>query len=96
MLLQTARVLVLMAYILVLRRTTNSQNYLPLQLKQTLQLASRTLSIMSSHYWIAIPDLLQSISIAMLHIGAAEFLSAQVPQFMKEMNAHECRTLTAA
>jgi hypothetical protein len=40
---------------------------------------------MFSHYWIAIPDLLQSISIAMLHdIGAAEFLSAQVPQFMKE------------
>jgi hypothetical protein len=33
---------------------------------------------MFSHlYWIAIPDLLQSISIEMLHdIGAAEFLSA--------------------
>ena len=38
---------------------------------------------MFSHYWITIPDILEAISVVMLHIGAAEFLSAQVPQFMK-------------
>ena len=33
--------------------------------------------------WIVIPDFLQSISLTMIYIGTFEFLSAQVPYFMK-------------
>ena len=33
--------------------------------------------------WMAIPDILQSISLMMIYLGTFEFLSAQVPYFMK-------------
>ena len=79
MLLQTIRVLVLMAFILVLRRTT-----IKIKSSACSTLIAKTvelyIGIMFSHYWITIPDFLEAISVVMLHIVAAEFLSAQVPR----------------
>ena len=80
MLLQIARVFVLMAYIIVLRRTSKGQIQCLFHLTNQ---NTQDRNIMFSHYWIAIPDFLETISVIMLQVGAAEFLSAQVPHFMK-------------
>ena len=77
MLLQTIRV---MAFILVLHRTTKDQIQCPFNFDSK---NGRAIGITFGYYWITIPDILEAISVVMLHIGAAEFLSAQVPQFMK-------------
>ena len=80
MLLQIARVFVLMAYIIVLCRTSKGQIQCLFHLTNQ---NTQARNITFSHYWIAIPDFLETISVVMLHVGAAEFLSAQVPHFMK-------------
>ena len=80
MLLQITRVFILITYINVLRHTSKEQ------LQCLFSYADHNIqpqTITFSRYWIAIPDFLQALSVTMLHIGAAEFLSAQVPHFIK-------------
>ena len=81
MLLQIARVLVLMTYIVIVRHTSKEQ--LKCLFKYADDDHSTAQTITFSHYWIFIPDFLHVLSTTMLQIGAAEFLSAQVPYFMK-------------
>ena len=81
MLLQIARVLVLLIYIVIVRHTSKEQ--LQCLFKYSDHDHSTAHTITFSQYWIFIPDFLQVLSTTMLQIGGAEFLSAQVPYFMK-------------
>ena len=81
MLLQIARIIVLMTYVVIIRHTSKEQ--LKCLFKYSDHDHSTAQSITFSQYWIFIPDFLQALSTTMLQIGAAEFLSAQVPYFMK-------------
>ena len=82
MLLQIARVFVLITYIIILQQLSKSEIQCLFYLTKYNTQAQNT-SV--SHYWVAIPDFLQTILIVMLHIGATKFLSAQVPHFMKDL-----------
>ena len=80
MLLQITRVFVLITYIIVLRHTSKEQ------LQCLFSYADHNIqpqTITFSRYWIAIPDFLQALSVTMLQIRAAEFLSAQVPHSLR-------------
>jgi peptide/histidine transporter 3/4 len=80
-LLQIARVLVLITYIVILRHTSKEQLHCLFTYADNDHSSAQIITF--SHYWIVIPDFLQALSTTMLLIGAAEFLSAQVPHFMK-------------
>ena len=75
MLLQITRVFVLLVYVIVLHLTSEGQ----IQCLFNQQAQNTTYS----YYWIAIPDLIETISVAMLCIGAVEFLSSQTPKNMR-------------
>ena len=80
MLLQITRVFVLLVYVIVLHLTSEGQiQCLFTQQKSNLQAQNKTFS----YYWIAIPDFIETISVAMLCIGAVEFLSSQTPKNMR-------------
>ena len=72
MLLQITRVFVLLVYVIVLHLTSEGQ----IQCLFNQQAQNTTFS----YYWIAIPDFIETISVAMLCIGAVEFLSSQTPK----------------
>ena len=44
-----------------------------------------TVNTSLNYYWMAIPDLIVSISYVMLYIGSVEYFSSQVPYFMKDL-----------
>ena len=74
MLLQITRVFVLLVYVIVLHLMSEGQiQCLFNQHKSNPQVQNTTFS----YYWIAIPDFIETISVAMLFIGAIEFLSSQ-------------------
>jgi peptide/histidine transporter 3/4 len=81
MLLQIARVIVLMTYIVILRYTSKEQLQCLFKYPDNDHSTAQTVTF--NQYWIVIPDFLQALSTTMLQIGAVEFLSAQVPHFMK-------------
>ena len=79
-----ARVLTLMAYNVISRYNSlqmNKLNYIstPCLFKTTEDLLSKSFD----YKWIIIPDFLTTISLTMLYIGIIEFISAQIPLFMK-------------
>ena len=76
-----AKVLTLMAYNVISR-----YNHLQMNEPNTTCLFETNkgaLNTSFSYKWITVPDFLSAISSAMLYIGAIEFISAQVPFFMK-------------
>ena len=81
---EIVRVLVLMAFDVVSRH--NFLHYKGLNATAECifyATAAGNLEESLSPHWIALPDFLQSVSMLMIFIGAAEFLSAQVPISMK-------------
>ena len=76
-LLQTIRVFVLLVYVIVLHLTSEGQ--IQCLFNQHKQAQNTTFS----YYWIALPDFVYTISVAMLCIGAIEFLSSQTPKNMR-------------
>ena len=86
MLLQLVRILILMAYEIVIQRNyfiVHNNNTTAPCLFSSQQL--ETLKISLNYYWMAIPDFIISVSYAMLYIGSVEYFSAQVPYFMKSL-----------
>ena len=80
-----ARVLTLMAYNVISRHNSlqmNGPNYnvtIPCLFEMTEGLLGKSFN----YKWIIIPDFLTTISSTMLYIGIIEYLSAQVPFYMK-------------
>ena len=77
------KVLTLMAYNVISRHNSlqiNRHNATILCLFETHKGALNTTF---NYKWITIPDFLSTVLITMLYIGAIEFISAQVPFFMK-------------
>ena len=77
------RVLTLMSYNVISRHNylqINGQNATILCLFEK---SKGTLMTTFDHRWIMIPDILFTISLTMFYVGAIEFISAQVPFFMK-------------
>ena len=83
-LLLIARVSLLLAYEVVSRHNfTHSSAGHNTTVDCLFHTSHGSLSTSFDFRWIAIPDFLQSISLMMICIGTFEFLSAQVPYFMK-------------
>ena len=82
MLLQLIRILILMVYEIISRH-----NYQNVNINKTIPCLfyanQGTLSTSFNYHWMAIPDFIVSISLMMFYIGAMEYISAQVPYFMK-------------
>ena len=77
MILHLIRAFVLMAYIIVLHQINKGQIQCLFHLNEdSHQVRNKSFS----QYWIAVPDFIHTISVAMLLIGAAEFLCSQVPK----------------
>ena len=88
MLLQLVRILILMAYEIVFQRNSFIvQNYnnatAPCLFSPHQEILKTSDSL--NYYWMAIPDIIISVSYAMLYIGSVEYFSAQVPYFMKSL-----------
>ena len=80
-----ARVLTLMAYNVISRHNSlqmNGPNVTIPCLFET-QSTEGVLNKSFNYKWITVPDFLLLISLTMLYIGLVEFISAQVPFFMK-------------
>ena len=73
----------LMVYEVVSRHSFISSHGHNTTIQCTFYVSPGTLSASFSYYWITIPDILFAVSMAMIYIGAFEFLSAQVPSSMK-------------
>ena len=76
-------ILNLMAYDVISRHTFISNHGYNVTIQCTFDINPGALSTSFSYYWIAIPNILFAISMAMLYTGAIEFVSAQVPSSMK-------------
>jgi hypothetical protein len=79
------RVLTLMAYNVISRHNSlqmNGTNITTPCLFETLS-SKGALNKSFNYKWITVPDFLSTISLTMLYIGLVEFISAQVPFFMK-------------
>ena len=84
MLLQIARVSLLLAYEVISRHNFIKSSAGHNTTIDCLFHASHgSLSTSFDFQWMAIPDFLESMSLMMIYIGAFEFLSSQVPYFMK-------------
>ena len=80
-----ARVLILMAYNIISRHNslkTNGPNVTIPCLFETWS-TEGVLNKSFNYKWIIVPDFLSTISLTMFYIGLVEFISAQVPFFMK-------------
>ena len=84
MLLQLVRILILMAYDIVIQRNSfivhNDNATAPCLFSPH----QETFKMSLNYYWMAIPDFIISVSYAMLYIGSVEYFSAQVPYFDHE------------
>jgi peptide/histidine transporter 3/4 len=85
MLLQLVRILILMAYEIVVQRNYLTVHYNTTTAPCLFSPYQETLKTSLNYYWMAIPDFIVSISYAMLYIGSVEYFSAQVPYFMKSL-----------
>ena len=85
MLLQIIRVFVLLVYEAVSRHNyiQNNGHNATVTIDCLFYITHGSLSKSFDFRWMAIPDILQSISLTMIYLGTFEFLSAQVPYFMK-------------
>ena len=82
-LLQIARVFLLLAYEVISRHNYIQNNGYNVTIDCLFHTTHGSLSKSFDFRWMAIPDFLQSISLMMIYLGSFEFLSAQVPYFMK-------------
>ena len=76
MTLHITRVFALMVYIIAFHQTNRGQ--IQCLFKYNGQAQNKSFS----HYWIAVPDFIHTLSVAMIFIGTAEFLCSQVPKYM--------------
>ena len=83
--LQLVRVLVLMMFDVISRQTFAQHNNSTIQC--IFYEIPSALSTSFNYHWLVIPDLLYTITITMLFIGTVEFVSAQVPYFVKGLIA---------
>ena len=83
MVLQIARVSLLLIYEVVSRHNFIQNTGHNVTIDCLFHASHGSLSKSFDYRWIAIPDFLQTISMMMIYIGTFEFLSAQVPYFMK-------------
>ena len=83
MLLQLARVFILMAFEIVSRHNYYQMNSNSTIIPCLFHANQGTLRNTFDYYWMAIPDFIASFSIMICYIGAVEYFSAQVPYFMK-------------
>ena len=81
--LQIARVIVLMVIDIVSRHVYLENNGYNATIQCLFYERRGTLSSSFSYHWLALPNFLQSISILFIVIGVTEFISAQVPYYMK-------------
>ena len=83
MLLQLVRILILMSYEIISRYNYQKDNILNKTIPCLFYASQGTRSTSFDYHWMAIPDFIVSISLTMFYIGAVEYISAQVPYFMK-------------
>ena len=79
----TLMILTLMAYNVISRHVFTSSHGYNVTIQCTFDMSPGALSTSFNYYWMAIPDIIFAISMAMMYIGAFEFVSAQVPSSMK-------------
>ena len=78
-----ARVLTLMAYNVISRHNSLQMNGPNITIPCLFEMTKGLLGKSLNYKWIIIPDFLTTISSTMLYIGMFEFISAQIPFFMK-------------
>ena len=78
-----AKVLTLMAYNVISRHNSLQLGRHNTTILCLLETSEGALNTSFNYKWIMIPDFLSTVSITMLYISAIEFISAQVPFFMK-------------
>jgi hypothetical protein len=72
-----------MAYNIISRHNSLKMNGPNINTPCLFETSKGALSTSFSYKWITVPDFLSTISVMMLYIGAIEFISAQIPFFMK-------------
>ena len=78
-----AKVLTLMSYNVISRHNSLQINGPNVTISCLFEASKGALMTSFDYRWIVIPDFLSTVSIMMFYIGAIEFISAQVPFFMK-------------
>ena len=81
--LQIARVIALMVIDVVSRHIYLENNGYNATIQCLFYQSHGTLSASFSYRWLALPNVLQSISILFIIVGVIEFISAQVPYYMR-------------
>ena len=79
----TLTILTLMAYNVISRHVFTSSHGYNVTIQCTFDMSPGALSTSFNYYWMALPDIIFAISMAVMLIGAFEFVSAQVPLSMK-------------